>query len=73
MFCFVPSIDTVPLYTIITYGNFTTVNPQQLIDNLDRDLQYAIQVEGKMDLESVTNYDEVKTTILEKVRNLSLV
>ncbi|XP_062100589.1 DNA polymerase epsilon catalytic subunit B-like [Humulus lupulus] len=25
---------------------------QQLIDNLDRDLQYAIRVEGKMDLDS---------------------
>lgn len=43
---------------------------QQLIDNLDRDLQYAIQVEGKMDLESVTNYGEVKSTILEKLVRL---
>lgn len=40
---------------------------QQLIDNLDRDLQYAIRVEGKMELESVSNYDEVKNAILEKV------
>lgn len=40
---------------------------QQLINNLDRDLQYAIRVEGKMDLESVSNYDEVKDAILEKV------
>ncbi|GAB4856744.1 DNA polymerase epsilon catalytic subunit A [Ancistrocladus abbreviatus] len=43
---------------------------QQLIDKLDRDLQYAIRVEGKMELESVTNYDEVKTTIMEKLVNL---
>lgn len=42
-------------------------NIQQLIDNLDRDLQYAITVEGKMDLESVSNYDEVKNAIMEKV------
>ncbi|KAK7250794.1 hypothetical protein RIF29_33473 [Crotalaria pallida] len=39
---------------------------QQLINNLDRDLQYAIRVEGKMDLESVSNYDEVKDAIMEK-------
>ncbi|KAL0390635.1 UNVERIFIED_CONTAM: DNA polymerase epsilon catalytic subunit A [Sesamum calycinum] len=39
---------------------------EQLLDNLDRDLQYAIRVEGKMDLESVTNYDEVKNAIREK-------
>ena len=40
---------------------------QQLIDNLDRDLQYAIKVEGKMDMDLVSNYDEVKTAIKEKV------
>jgi hypothetical protein len=40
---------------------------QQLINNLDRDLQYAIRVEGKMDLDSVSNYDEVKNSIMEKV------
>ncbi|KAL6531312.1 hypothetical protein OROHE_014381 [Orobanche hederae] len=39
---------------------------EQLIDNLDRDLQYAIMVEGKMELESVSNYDDVKSAILEK-------
>ncbi|KAL2240087.1 UNVERIFIED_CONTAM: DNA polymerase epsilon catalytic subunit A, partial [Sesamum indicum] len=42
----------------------------QLLDNLDRDLQYAIKVEGKMDLESVTNYDEVKNAIREKLVSL---
>ncbi|OMO89101.1 hypothetical protein COLO4_19937 [Corchorus olitorius] len=41
-----------------------------LISNLDRDLQYAITVEGKMDLESVSNYDEVKNEILEKLVKL---
>ncbi|XP_022730050.1 DNA polymerase epsilon catalytic subunit A-like isoform X3 [Durio zibethinus] len=43
---------------------------EQLISNLDRDLQYAIRVEGKMDLESVSNYDEVKNEIIEKLVNL---
>ncbi|KAL8475241.1 hypothetical protein ACS0TY_031590 [Phlomoides rotata] len=43
---------------------------EQLLDNLDRDLQYAIKVEGKMDLESVSNYDEVKNAIREKLVNL---
>ncbi|KAL6577446.1 DNA polymerase epsilon catalytic subunit A [Orobanche minor] len=41
-----------------------------LLDNLDRDLQYAIRVEGKMDLESVSNYDEVKNAIREKLVKL---
>ncbi|XP_049379283.1 DNA polymerase epsilon catalytic subunit A-like isoform X1 [Solanum stenotomum] len=41
-----------------------------LISNLDRDLQYSIVVEGKMDLESVTNYDEVKNAIMEKLMSL---
>ena len=40
---------------------------QQLIDNLDRDLQYAIKVEVKMDLDIVSNYDEVRDAIKDKV------
>ncbi|GKC32808.1 DNA polymerase epsilon catalytic subunit [Tanacetum coccineum] len=40
---------------------------KQLIENLDRDLLYVIRVEGKMDIETVSNYDEVKNAILEKV------
>ncbi|XP_061359270.1 DNA polymerase epsilon catalytic subunit A-like [Gastrolobium bilobum] len=43
---------------------------EKLINNLDRDLQYAIRVEGKMDLESVSNYDEVKNAIMEKLGKL---
>ncbi|ESW04397.1 hypothetical protein PHAVU_011G091900 [Phaseolus vulgaris] len=43
---------------------------QQLINNLDRDLQYAVTVEGKMDLESVSNYNEVKNAIMEKLVQL---
>ncbi|KAM1872905.1 hypothetical protein ACFX13_006807 [Malus domestica] len=43
---------------------------EQLINNLDRDLQYAIRVEGKMGLESVSNYEDVKSSILEKLMGL---
>ncbi|PSR89873.1 DNA polymerase epsilon catalytic subunit A like [Actinidia chinensis var. chinensis] len=43
---------------------------EQLINNLDRDLQYAIRVEGKMELETVSNYDEVKNAIMEKLMKL---
>ncbi|GMN22998.1 hypothetical protein TIFTF001_043613 [Ficus carica] len=43
---------------------------EQLINNLDRDLQYAIRVEGKMDLDTVSNYDEVKNAIFEKLVRL---
>ncbi|XP_031270603.1 DNA polymerase epsilon catalytic subunit A-like [Pistacia vera] len=43
---------------------------EQLINNLDRDLQYAIRVEHKTDLESVTNYEEVKNAIMEKLLRL---
>ncbi|CAI0398250.1 unnamed protein product [Linum tenue] len=43
---------------------------EQLIQNLDRDLQYAIRVEGKMDLNTVSNYDEVKSAIMQKLLSL---
>ncbi|XP_062219147.1 DNA polymerase epsilon catalytic subunit A-like [Phragmites australis] len=43
---------------------------EQLIGNLDRDLQYAIAVEGKLDIDSVTNYDEVKDAIKQKLVSL---
>ncbi|WVZ75286.1 hypothetical protein U9M48_023358, partial [Paspalum notatum var. saurae] len=43
---------------------------EQLIGNLDRDLQYAITVEGKLDIDSVTNYDEVKDAIEQKLVSL---
>lgn len=43
---------------------------EQLIGNLDRDLQYAISVEGKLDIGFVTNYDEVKDAIKQKLVSL---
>lgn len=48
------------------YQQFTFLL-QQLIGNLDRDLHYVIAVEGKLDIDSVTNYDEVKDAIEQKV------
>jgi len=36
------------------------VATQDLIDKLDRDLTYAIEVEGKMRLADVSNYDAVR-------------
>lgn len=44
---------------------------QYLIENLDRDLQYAIRVDGKMDISTVINYEDVKNAIMEKVLHLS--
>lgn len=53
------------------FTNRKVLHFQQLMDNLDRDLQYAIKVEGKMDLESVCNYEEVKNSIEQKVLETS--
>lgn len=36
---------------------------QRLIDNLDEALQYAIEVEEKRDMSTITNYDEVKAEV----------
>lgn len=61
----------VTLYGLLLMTVFVCL--QQLMNNLDRDLQYAIKVEGKMDLENVTNYNEVKNAITEKVMCLSII
>ncbi|CAO1637695.1 unnamed protein product [Parajaminaea phylloscopi] len=45
---------------------------QQLIDDLDSALQFSLREEGKMDLDDVENYDEVKSQIqgmLEALRD----
>ena len=39
---------------------------QQLIDNVDRDMTFAIEVEGGIDRNTVTNYDEVRHIHIEK-------
>eukprot|EP00873_Tetraselmis_striata_P038899 jgi/Tetstr1/459163/TSEL_004609.t1 len=43
---------------------------QSLIDNLDRDLEYAITQELKTPMEDVTDYEEVKATIREQLEGL---
>ena len=37
------------------------------MNNLDRDLRYAIEVEGKMDFNNIVNYEEVKQDIMAQV------
>lgn len=43
---------------------------QQLIDNIDRDLCFSIEVEGGMDRSDIVNYDEVRSQIVEKLEFL---
>eukprot|EP00529_Nitzschia_sp_RCC80_P002741 CAMPEP_0113444100 /NCGR_PEP_ID=MMETSP0014_2-20120614/2493_1 /TAXON_ID=2857 /ORGANISM="Nitzschia sp." /LENGTH=1934 /DNA_ID=CAMNT_0000335103 /DNA_START=203 /DNA_END=6003 /DNA_ORIENTATION=- /assembly_acc=CAM_ASM_000159 len=43
---------------------------QQLIDNIDRDLCFAIEVEAGMDRSEVTNYEEVRSKIVEELELL---
>ena len=42
----------------------------ELIDDLDAALQFSITVEEKKSLDDITNYDEVKAQIMEKLQNL---
>lgn len=43
---------------------------QRLLDNLDRDLHYAIEVEGKLKMDEVTNYGEVRDRIASVLKEL---
>eukprot|EP00571_Detonula_confervacea_P015151 CAMPEP_0172308022 /NCGR_PEP_ID=MMETSP1058-20130122/8746_1 /TAXON_ID=83371 /ORGANISM="Detonula confervacea, Strain CCMP 353" /LENGTH=2557 /DNA_ID=CAMNT_0013020353 /DNA_START=95 /DNA_END=7768 /DNA_ORIENTATION=- len=43
---------------------------QGLIENVDRDMTFAIEVEGGIDRRKITNYDEVKSEIIEKLELL---
>jgi DNA polymerase epsilon subunit 1 len=43
---------------------------QQLIDNIDRDLCFAIEVEAGMDRSEITNYEEVRSEIIEELELL---
>lgn len=40
---------------------------QGLLDNLDADLKYAIETEGKMDMGDVTNYAEVGGGVVSRL------
>jgi DNA polymerase epsilon subunit 1 len=41
---------------------------QQLINNVDRDLTFAIEVEGGKDRKDIVNYDEVRAPVMLNVR-----
>ncbi|KAI9091268.1 putative POL2-DNA polymerase epsilon, calytic subunit A [Phlyctochytrium arcticum] len=43
---------------------------QQLIDEIDAALKFSIVVEGKLKLEDVTNYDEVRSAIIQNLEEL---
>ena len=43
---------------------------QQLIDNVDRDLTFAIEVEGGLKKVDMTNYEEIKNEIVTKLADL---
>ena len=43
---------------------------QQLIDNIDRDLCFAIEIESGFDRSEVVNYDEVRSQIVESLELL---
>ncbi|KAM3572228.1 hypothetical protein VYU27_005762 [Nannochloropsis oceanica] len=43
---------------------------QGLIDNVDRDLRFAVEVEGQAKVEDVVNYAEVKAQIVERLADL---
>ena len=50
--------------------NLTPSALQGLIDNVDRDLTFFIEVEKGIERSSVTNYDEVRSAIVEKLELL---
>lgn len=50
--------------------NLTPTALQKLIDNIDRDLTFFIEVEKGVERSTITNYDEVRSEIVEKLENL---
>lgn len=44
--------------------------PQALIDSLDEDLRYAIEIEGKWEMSDAENYEEVRDTIKDQLEHL---
>lgn len=43
---------------------------QQLIDSIDRDLSFAIEVEAGVDRSDIVNYEEVRSKIIEQLEHL---
>jgi len=50
--------------------NLASSTYQGLINNIDRDLIFAIEVEGGMKKEDIKNYDEIKDNIVAKLTAL---
>ncbi|KAJ1677332.1 DNA polymerase epsilon catalytic subunit, partial [Spiromyces aspiralis] len=44
--------------------------PQILINELDRALKFSIEVEGKLSMDDIANYDEVRAAIITKLEDL---
>ncbi|KAJ2653591.1 DNA polymerase epsilon catalytic subunit [Coemansia sp. RSA 1250] len=44
--------------------------PQRLLDELDRALKFSIEVEGKLSMDDIENYDEVRSQIAERLEEL---
>ena len=53
---------------MITYPFPTHI--QSLMDKLDHDLHYALVHEGKMRVEDITNYEDVKAAITQQLESL---
>lgn len=43
---------------------------QELLASLDSDLKYVIEVEGKLSLDDIENYDDVRAEIAQGLENL---
>jgi DNA polymerase epsilon subunit 1 len=43
---------------------------QQLVDNIDRDLNFALEIEHGIQRSDVVNYDEIRQAIVEKLEML---
>ncbi|KAJ1920549.1 DNA polymerase epsilon catalytic subunit [Mycoemilia scoparia] len=44
--------------------------PQTLINEVDRALKFSIEVEGKLSMDDIANYDEVRNAIVKKLEDL---
>ena len=55
-----PGLWSYHLLWVYARADWCPIAVQDLIDKLDRDLTYAIEVEGKMLLADVSNYNEVR-------------
>ena len=60
-------LSDLPISQLLHYAS---PSPQELIDKLDEDLRYAIEVEGKMAMEDVGNYEEVRDAIRAQLEEL---